>query len=77
MSEYCTNYRAYAASQGREPDEQAEHDDALGSAMAGFLVWSMDRQAEYKAEFPGPIDHHAYAQWLEERYLKPGAGRRG
>lgn len=74
---WSREYLAYARAHGREPDEQAEHDDAAwpGGRACGFMLWVSARlraAAEQGLPFVGRapsvgvtvIDHEAWSRWL-------------
>lgn len=64
---YQRRYAAFAASQGRTPEAQAAHDDALPTGRnVAFIRWMTDRIGDWrKTHGAGPIDHVAFDAWLE------------
>lgn len=76
--DWNTRFVCYAASHGREPREQIEHDAGvwLGGKMAGYIIWIGERWREWKKEtkfsssFLLVSDHERFDAWLAKRFLK-------
>ena len=74
-TDWNPRYVAYAASQGRTPDDQLAHDRAEkpGAHMVPFILWIGARWADYRhAHRLGRLDpvtaagHEAFDAWLDE-----------